>query len=135
MAGTEILKFKVNGKTRDSKARAGSKVRLSVLVKNIRDVRSLLWGSFSATGASMPEVEVEGVDPGESVEFKGSFTMPDNEVELGAQSWHWDEDGNIWRLDEQSGPIMVSLGGVSLMPFILTGAGIAAVVVASKVKR
>ncbi len=93
-----------------SSAAEGEQVILDVTVKNLSAVQQ-----YIAVTAQMPDwipfqFDYLLVDPGQSVVFRGWFTMPANSVTVTAWSWTW--DGSQWVQEDQATK-SISLAGAS----------------------
>ena len=83
-----------------SSASAGEQVIVDVSVKNLggSDQYLAVTGVFDST--SIPfQFDYLLLSPQQTVIFRGSFTMPSNNVRVTAWSWYW--DGSKWVQDDQ----------------------------------
>ena len=82
-----------------SSAAVGDTVIIDVSVKNID---SNDWNIAVTAGYDSNSVPFQFdyllVSPGQTVIFRGWFTMPSKNVKVTAWSWHW--DGNSWVQDD-----------------------------------
>jgi len=116
-------------------AGVGELVPLTIKVKNIWDYQFATYVEVlydSEAGFESPD---RWVYPGETIEFDGSFTMPDKGVTIYAYSYVEDEEG-YWARDA-SKYVKISLEGEEikkfpLLPVALVGAGLAMVVLAKR---
>ena len=82
-----------------SSAAAGDQVIVDVSVKNISgsDQYIAVTGVFDST--SIPfQFDYLLMSPGETVIFRGTFTMPNKGVRITAWGWYW--DGSQWVHDD-----------------------------------
>jgi len=81
-------------------AAAGDTVIIDVSVKNIsnNDWNIAVTAGYESTSVPF-QFDYLLVSPGQTVVFRGWFTMPSKNVKVTAQSWYW--DGNNWIQDDQ----------------------------------
>jgi hypothetical protein len=78
----------------------GEQVIVDVSVKNISGQDQYLAVTAVYDSTSIPfQFDYLLVSPGQTVIFRGWFTMPSNNVRVTAWSWHW--DGSTWVYDDQ----------------------------------
>ncbi len=83
-----------------SSAPAGQQIIADVSIKNISS--SDLYLSVTANYDSTPipfQFDYLLVSPGQTVIFRGTFTMPNNGARITAWGWYW--DGSQWVQDDQ----------------------------------
>ena len=82
-----------------SSAAVGDTVIIDVSVKNIsnNDWNIAVTAVYESTSVSF-QFDYLLVSPGQTVVFRGWFTMPSKNVKVTAWSWHW--DGNSWVQDD-----------------------------------
>jgi hypothetical protein len=80
-------------------AAVGDTVIIDVSVKNIsnNDWNIAVTAGYESTSVPF-QFDYLLVLPGETVVFRGWFTMPSKNVKVTAWSWHW--DGNSWVQDD-----------------------------------
>ena len=83
-----------------SSASAGDQVIVDVSVKNISgsDQYIAVTGVYDSTSLTW-QFDYLLVSPGQTVVFRGWFTMPVANVRVTAWSWYW--DGSQWVQDDQ----------------------------------
>ena len=83
-----------------SSSPAGDQVTVDVSVKNISgsDQYVAVTGAFDSTTISF-QFDYLLLSPGQTVIFRGVFTMPSMNVRVTAWSWFW--DGSTWVYDDQ----------------------------------
>ena len=83
-----------------SSVSAGEQVIVDVSVKNINgsDRYLSITGVFDSTSIAF-QFDYLLVTPGQTVIFRGWFTMPSKNVKVTARSWYW--DGSQWVQDDQ----------------------------------
>jgi len=80
-------------------AQAGDQVIVDVSVKNISGYEQYLSVTAIYDSALIPfQFDYLLVAPGETVIFRGWFTMPNKKVRATAGSWYW--TGTEWYLDD-----------------------------------
>ncbi len=83
-----------------SSAPAGEQVIVDVSVKNISGSDQYLAVTAVYDSTSFPfQFDYLLVSPGQTVIFRGWFTMPSKNVKVTAWSWYW--DGSKWVQDDQ----------------------------------
>ncbi len=83
-----------------SSAPAGEQVIVDVSVKNISGYDQYLAVTAVYDSTSFPfQFDYLLVSPGQTVIFRGWFTMPSKNVRVTAWSWSW--DGSKWVQDDQ----------------------------------
>ena len=83
-----------------SSAVDGATVIVDVSVKNIGDSDQHLAVTAVFDSTSFPfQFDYLLVSPGQTVIFRGWFTMPSRNVRVTTWSWYW--DGNEWVQDDQ----------------------------------
>jgi hypothetical protein len=83
-----------------SSAPAGEQVIVDVSVKNISGNDQYIAVTAVYDSASFPfQFDYLLVSPGQTVIFRGWFTMPPKNVRVTAWSWSW--DGSNWVQDDQ----------------------------------
>ena len=83
-----------------SSAPAGEQVIVDVSVKNISGQDQYLAVTAVYDSTSFPfQFDYLLVSPGQTVIFRGWFTMPSKNVRVTAWSWSW--DGSKWVQDDQ----------------------------------
>jgi hypothetical protein len=83
-----------------SSAPAGEQVIVDVSVKNISGYDQYLAVTAVYDSTSFPfQFDYLLVSPGQTVIFRGWFTMPSKNVRVTAWSWSW--DGSQWVQDDQ----------------------------------
>ena len=83
-----------------SSAQAGDQVIVDVSVKNISSSDQYIAITAVYNSASFPfQFDYLLVSPGQTVVFRGVFTMPSENVRVTAWSWSW--DGSQWVQDDQ----------------------------------
>ena len=83
-----------------SSAPAGEQVIVDVSVKNISSQDQYLAVTAVYDSTSIPfQVDYLLVSPGQTVIFRGWFTMPSKNVRVTAWSWSW--DGSNWVYEDQ----------------------------------
>ena len=81
-------------------ASVGEQVIVDVSVKNISGSDQYLAVTGVYDSASFPfQFDYLLVSPGQTVIFRGWFTMPSKNVRVTAWSWYW--DGSKWVQDDQ----------------------------------
>jgi len=82
-----------------SSAPAGQQVIVDVSVKNISGVDQYIavTGAYDATSPTW-QFDYLLVAPGQTVVFRGWFTMPSKNVRVTVWSWYW--DGSTWVYDD-----------------------------------
>jgi hypothetical protein len=79
---------------------AGEQVIVDVSVKNISLSDQYIAVTAVYDSTSFPfQFDYLLVSPGQTVVFRGVFTMPSNNVRVTAWSWYW--DGSKWVQDDQ----------------------------------
>ncbi len=82
-----------------SSAPAGGQVTVDVSVKNISVSDQYVAVTAVYDSTSFPfQFDYLLVSPGQTVVFRGVFTMPSNSVRVTALSWYW--DGSKWVQDD-----------------------------------
>lgn len=83
-----------------SSASAGDQVIVDVAVQNISGIDQYIavTGVFNSTTIPF-QFDYLLVSPGQTVTFRGWFTMPSENVRVTAWSWSW--DGSQWVQDDQ----------------------------------
>ena len=90
----DIIKIEV-----PSSAIEGATVIVDVSVKNIASSDQYLAVTAVFDSTSFPfQFDYLLVSPGQTVIFRGSFTMPSKSVTITAWSWYW--DGSDWVQDD-----------------------------------
>jgi len=83
-----------------SSSPAGEQVVVDVSVKNISASDQYIAVTAVYDSTSFPfQFDYLLVSPGQTVVFRGGFTMPSNSVRVTAWSWYW--DGSKWVQDDQ----------------------------------
>lgn len=83
-----------------SSAIEGAAVNVDVSVKNIGASDQYLAVTAVFDSTSFPfQFDYLLVSPGQTVIFRGSFTMPSKNVSITAWSWYW--DGSDWVQDDR----------------------------------
>ena len=86
--------------TAPSSAPAGEQVIVDVSVKNISGSDQYIAVTAVYDSTSFPfQFDYLLVSPGQTVIFRGVFTMPSKNVRVTAWSWYW--DGSQWVQDDQ----------------------------------
>ena len=92
-------------------ALAGDPVIVDVTVKNISgsDQYIAVTGAYDSLSPSW-QFDYLILSPGQSVVFRGNFTMPNKSVRVTAWSWWW--DGSQWVYDDTA-YVDIALGAVA----------------------
>jgi plastocyanin len=83
-----------------SSVSAGEQVTVDVSVKNVSSSDQYIAVTAVYNSTSFPfQFDYLLVSPGQTVTFRGVFTMPSENVRVTAWSWYW--DGSSWVQDDQ----------------------------------